>query len=306
MKGGERAMYVYKITNKINNKIYIGITNNIEKRWGNEKSYPSDPKRRQVIQEAIHKYGVENFKFEILKRNLSIEQAVAEEVKLIQEFKSLVPNGYNVDSGGYYHPKCSPQYGADNGHAKLTQEEAQYILDHRDKPIYLLYDEFNDKISYETFLKIYNHKTYTNLTTSVDIYPYNREFSGQFTSGPLDHDDIVKIRIGYSNGEYWRDVYEDYKWAYDNEWTFWNVYYGNRYKLVMPEVFTKENRHKHAGHSKSGTLNGRAKLTESDVLIIREKWRNGATRQELYLEYPQVSTTSIRDIINGKTWKHLL
>ena len=84
------------------------------------------------------------------------------------------------------------------------------------------------------------------------------------------------------------------------------MYYGNRYKLVMPEVFTKENRHKHAGRSKSGTLNGRAKLTESDVLIIREKWRNGATRQELYLEYPQVSTTSIRDIINGKTWKHLL
>ena len=29
-------MYVYKITNNINNKIYIGITNNYKKRWSNE------------------------------------------------------------------------------------------------------------------------------------------------------------------------------------------------------------------------------------------------------------------------------
>ena len=54
-------MYVYKITNNINNKIYIGITNNYKKRWDNEKSYPKNPERRQVIQEAIHKYGKNNF-----------------------------------------------------------------------------------------------------------------------------------------------------------------------------------------------------------------------------------------------------
>ena len=38
----------------------------------------------------------------------------------------------------------------------------------------------------------------------------------------------------------------------------------------MPEVFTKENRHKHSGKSKSGRLNGSAKLTEEDVIKIRE------------------------------------
>ena len=48
---------------KINGKEYVGITNNITKRWDNEKSYPKDPNKRQVIQEAIHKYGSENFDF---------------------------------------------------------------------------------------------------------------------------------------------------------------------------------------------------------------------------------------------------
>lgn len=299
-------MYVYKITNKINNKKYIGITNNIKKRWENERSYPSDPKRRQVIQEAIHKYGAENFIFEIIEKGISIEEAVEKEQNLIKKLETLVPNGYNVHPGGEYHPCFVPKIGAENGRALLTEEEAQYILDNRDKPMYILYEEFNTKISYEAFKKVYHHITYTNLTTTVSEYPYNREFSCQFTSGPLEYDDVVNLRIRYSNGEYWKKVYEDYKWAYNDEWTFWNVYYGNRYKLVMPEVFSKENRHKHSGMSKSGSLNGRAKLTEEDVITIRQKWSNGTTRQELYKAYPQVSTTSIRDIINGKTWKHLL
>lgn len=299
-------MYVYKITSKINNKKYIGITNNIEKRWGNERSYPSNPKRRQVIQEAIHKYGVDNFNFEIIKRGLSIEEAVKMEKELIDTLNTLVPNGYNVHPGGEYHPVAAAKKGADNPNAKLTEQEAQYILDNRDKPIYLLYEDFNEKISYEAFKKIYHHITYTNLTTSTSEYPYNREFSCQFTSGPLEYDDVVKLRERYSNGEYWREVYKDYRWAYNDEWTFWNVYYGNRYKLVMPEVFTEENRHKHAGMSKSGSLNGRAKLNEEDVLMIRKRWSKGATRKELYEAYPQVSQVSIRGIINGKTWKHLL
>ena len=299
-------MYVYKITNKINNKIYIGITNNIKKRWDNEKSYPSNPKKRQVIQNAIHKYGAENFVFEVLHRNISVEKAVELECQLIKENNSLVPNGYNVHPGGQYHPNYSPRYGADNANAKLSIEEAQYILDNRDKPMSLLYEEFSDKLTYDAFRKIYHHQTYANLTTTTSEYPYNKEFACQFTSGPLEYDDVVDLRERYARGEYWRDVFEDYKWAYSDDWTFWNVYYGNRYKLVMPEVFTEENRKKHSGLSKSGTKNGRSKLTEEDVLLIRKKWKDGATRKELYEAYPQVSQVSIRDIINGKTWKHLL
>ena len=59
-------MYVYKITNQINQKQYIGITNNYKKRWSNEKNNPKDPKRQQVITNAIAKYGKENFSFEVL------------------------------------------------------------------------------------------------------------------------------------------------------------------------------------------------------------------------------------------------
>ena len=73
-------MYVYKITNKINNKLYIGITNNYKKRWANHKCCNSP---NMIIAKAIKKYGVENFKFEILFQGLSIEEA--EEKELIRK-----------------------------------------------------------------------------------------------------------------------------------------------------------------------------------------------------------------------------
>lgn len=295
-------MYIYQITNLINNKIYIGQTNNITKRWSNHKCN-NDP--NMIIARAIRKYGVENFKFEVLLRNLSPEEANEKEIELIKIKNSLVPNGYNVATGGnriegYVH------LGAENGNAHLTEEEAQYILDNRNIPMYVLYEGFQDKLSYEQFKKVYHNKVYTNLKTDTPEYPYNREFSSQFSYSGLEYDEVIAIRKRYANGEYWRDVYKDYKHIYQNEWSFWNVYNGRSYKLVMPEVFTEENKHKHSGRAKSGSLNGRSKLTEEQVIEIRRLNKEGVSNSELYKAYPQVSPTSIRDIINGKTWKHLL
>ena len=295
-------MYIYQITNLINGKIYIGKTNNPKRRWENHKCNNNPD---MVIARALHKYGVNNFKFEILYKNIPIEEIDELERKTIKEKNSLVPNGYNVAEGGQGGVGVS-KYGAENSNAHLTQEEAQYILDHRNEPMYLLYELVSDKITYEQFKKLYHHQTYTNLTTSVSEYPYNREFSSQFTSNNLEYDEVVELRERYANGEYWRKVYEDYKDKYFDEMTFWNVYYGNRYKLVMPEVFTKENRHLHSSMSKQGTLNGRAKLNEDDVRKIRQLWKDGISRKELYEMYPQVNPTTIRGVINNKTWKNLL
>ena len=64
-------MYLYKITNIINNKKYIGITNNYKKRWSNHRCGNS---KNMVIAKAIKKYGKENFLFEIIKKNLTLEE----------------------------------------------------------------------------------------------------------------------------------------------------------------------------------------------------------------------------------------
>ena len=54
-------MIIYKITNKINGKVYIGQTSNtLEKRWWQH----CHGTHKHIIARAISKYGAENFKIE--------------------------------------------------------------------------------------------------------------------------------------------------------------------------------------------------------------------------------------------------
>lgn len=292
-------MYLYKITNLINNKKYIGITNDYKRRF---RQHKGNHNPKSLICKAIQKYKEQNFKFEILQSNLSIEEACQAEIKQIKKENSLTPNGYNIAKGGNIN------IGSSNGKAKLTDEEVQYIKDNRNIPMYVLYDEFSDKISYDAFKKIYHNQTYIDIQPHVDIYPYNLEFSNQFTSNnKLDYGDVVELRKAYAAQIPWREIYEkQYKKLYPREMDFWNIYVGNIYKLVMPQVFTKKNKHFQASVSHSGQNNGRAKLTKEDVIKIRKLHEeDNISNSEIYKMYPQVSTTSIRNIINYKTWKNL-
>lgn len=298
-------MYLYQITNLINNKLYIGITNNYKKRWNNHKCCNSP---NMAIAKAIKKYGVENFKFELLYSGLSIEEADELEKKLIKEKNSMTPNGYNIKPGGHYQNGI-PKYGYENSNAHLSYKEAKYIKDNRNIPMYVLYDDFSEKISYEAFKKIYLDITYKNIKPSVDIYPYNFEFSCQFNASPIDYGEVVELRQRYANGEYWKDVYQDYKDIYTNEWSFWQLYNGKSMSLVMPEVFTKENKKKHTKNCallKQGENNGRAKLNAESVKDIRKMFNNSFSRDDICKKYNNITRASINAVLRGETWKHLL
>lgn len=96
----EKTYTVYIHTNKINNKKYIGVTSNtIEKRAGrNGIRY----KRCIAFYNAINKYGWNNFKHEIIKSNLTKEEAGICEKCLIRIYDTRNPKyGYNISEGGY-------------------------------------------------------------------------------------------------------------------------------------------------------------------------------------------------------------
>lgn len=57
---------IYKITNLVNGKMYIGQAVDIEERWiRHKRDWKID--KTKVLYKAIRKYGIENFSFEIIE-----------------------------------------------------------------------------------------------------------------------------------------------------------------------------------------------------------------------------------------------
>ena len=99
---------IYKITNKLNNKAYIGQSIHIERRW-QEHLQHGRHQPKSVLHTAISKYGESSFIFEILE-NCSVEELDAKEIYYIQYYNTLIPNGYNVQVGGNDAHIAIPDY----------------------------------------------------------------------------------------------------------------------------------------------------------------------------------------------------
>ena len=94
--------YIYKIQNKINNKIYIGQTVNFKKRINQHKNIRKNEKnsKNQIIDKAIQKYGKENFTYEIIDCANNQEEIDIKERTYIQKYDCIKPKGYNILIGG--------------------------------------------------------------------------------------------------------------------------------------------------------------------------------------------------------------
>ena len=120
---------IYKITNKINNKSYIGKSNNIKRRFAEHKIINHET--NQSLKRAYLKYGLENFTFEILEE-CDLDSLNDREIYYI---KTLKPE-YNRTKGGdgasghqvsektreILRQKAKAQW------ERLTEEEKQKII----------------------------------------------------------------------------------------------------------------------------------------------------------------------------------
>lgn len=97
-----RTYCVYKHTNRINGKVYIGITSQKPRdRWDSGWGY----QQNKHFWDSIQKYGWNNFDHEILFSNLSQSEAFVKEKELILYYDSQnYKKGYNNSPGGESGP----------------------------------------------------------------------------------------------------------------------------------------------------------------------------------------------------------
>ena len=86
--------FIYKITNLIDNKVYIGLTTRtVEARWKEHCRHGS-----QQIDDAIQLYGIENFQIETLEE--CDESILDDREKYWIDYYDSFKNGYNNTYGG--------------------------------------------------------------------------------------------------------------------------------------------------------------------------------------------------------------
>ena len=164
---------IYKITNNINNKIYIGQSIDIYRRFKEHIREARLNKSNMPIHKAFIKYGIKNFSLVVLEK---CEENMLDELEIyyISKLDSTNKNiGYNICKGGNTGPI---KQGTDHNNAVLTEEIVSKI-----RYLYLegytrkqAYDRINKKypININTFADVWIGKTYKNIYYHV----YNVEY----------------------------------------------------------------------------------------------------------------------------------
>ena len=198
---------IYKITNLVTQKHYIGQAVNIEKRW-KEHCRRVD----QYIDQSIHKYGIDNFSFTILEE-CPIEKLNEREDYWIKYYNSIVPNGYNI---GFCH---NTSYGEFNGNNKLINEDVIQMRQIYASRQYTSETEiwekyFKNKISYSRFVVIFRGDAWCHIMPEVfteennDYYSCTERWNWMHKQNGenncraiLKEEDVIRIRALYVTKE---------------------------------------------------------------------------------------------------------
>lgn len=161
--------FIYKITNTINGKCYIGETtkSDPEKRWYQHKNTIKRGVGCPALQNSVIKHGIDNFKFEILIICFD-EDRYKYEIEYIKKYKTLIPNGYNILEGG--------PGGSFKG--KKHSEETKQLLSKNNKQKYIDNPELKKEMSernkiYFNEPNIIKHREAMGKSTGVKIGQYN-------------------------------------------------------------------------------------------------------------------------------------
>jgi group I intron endonuclease len=269
-------MGVYRISNTINHKVYIGSTKNLYHRIKHHINSLKNNKHYNIhLQRAFNKYNGE-FEIDVIEYVYDQKKLIEREQFWINEYKSFDRNhGYNIlpnaiNSGSPLPDETKNKISAANK-GKKHSNETKLKISNRLKGRKV-------KHSKETIEKIKNalkgHKP--------------THFGGSHPNSKLTESIVIEIYEEVKNGKSIKSLSE-----------LFNIHESVIYKIIKGEVWTHLNL-KPIKRIPDGQI-----LTEQDVYDIKIKLSQGSKIQELAKLY-SVDRSTIEAIKNKKIWKHVL
>lgn len=172
---------IYKITNNVNKKVYIGQSVQIQARWKQHVYEALRGHSNMVIHQAMRKYGVKNFNFEIVETCEKFD--LDERERYWIQYYDSYNNGYNSTVGGM------SLSGSEHPRALVTEEDVWSIreLYNQHVPQREAWEIYkNCGLTKRGFQKIWKHETW--LEIHQDVYtPENKQWHKQFAAGQTNN-----------------------------------------------------------------------------------------------------------------------
>ena len=173
--------YIYKTTNLINNKIYIGKHKSTDIK--NDPYYGSG----KLLQRAIKKYGIENFKREILFESEDLQYISSMEANIVNEEFIARLDTYNIKlggDGGFDYINNNKLNIYENHHEIVTKQSVINFSKGR--------ETFKNKLKDKDYYDEYRQK----LSNGIKLYYENggtNPFKGR------KHTEDTKVKIGLNS-----------------------------------------------------------------------------------------------------------
>lgn len=213
---------IYLIKNKLNQKVYIGQSKDIENRF-KEHFYHN----QTLLDKDIRLYGKDNFEFIILQE-CSIDQLDLLEEKYIKLYNA-VEKGYNLIQGGQHN------IGESNPNVKITENDVYNIREYYNAhfPQLFVYNTYADRLTWNYFLNLWEGRAWPTIHmdvyTSENISYYsNRNVDGTRKNSNFTDIEIMDLRQQYKYSSA-KDLYKQVNGKCDFQ-TFQQILWGRYYK----------------------------------------------------------------------------
>ena len=241
---------IYKFTNLINGKSYVGQSVNLENRKRSHLSSSKSPKASDCnvnFHKALREFGEENFSYEILEEIPSEEYSsfLLDELEIyyIKKYNTL-KEGYNMTPGG----SCiapGERASEKNGRSLLTKEDVEYIREcyNNHIPFKQVYEKFKNLILKRGLQKVWwfdtwkdIHPEYHSLENrhwhSHEAKANNSKVASQ-NQRKFSREEVLNMREDYDNGMTPKQVWKKYSPNGDVVWsTIYNIITRVTYKDI--------------------------------------------------------------------------
>lgn len=192
--------YIYKITNIENNKIYIGLTNDWERR---KREHFNGCKTKYYIDQEISK-NPSLFTFEVIDQCESRVEIEQKEIYWIEYYNSY-REGYNKTSGGFLKG-CWDCQGEKNPRAQFSAEDVANIRYRRMQGERMsdVYNDYKDQLSGDKragFSKMWLHDSWPEIC---------EEYKGHYP--PVDTKYFAAIRKNTLDSMDYEFLEDFFKW----------------------------------------------------------------------------------------------